>query len=414
MRARMRRADDDDDVLTASTTPTERDVLMSDEDDDDFDAPAVDFVAVGLYLAGLQTVCAIVCASVASVLCCWLLPIRLVSAVRTLTCCAATGAALVHRPLRVGRARGLTLVFDALRPSVAVYVLALALQQLAHTCSAAADVGVGDAADPEGSGGSLKPLAHHAFGALMLIAGLMRARAPRSESDVPFALCTASLLLLALLPPVAHVTEGPLCEQPSVYGAVERVARAIAFGCTYAILVYASVPAHRDACESVLCATRSTSASLWIFVVHAWMLPCALAQCALAIAMRMRLTDASSPGADSYDALSVRPFEALSLKGRTGALMAELEEVASVRSDGGAGGAREPELAPLTVVEERPALAARAARCAAAPPRRFAPIPPMVRTASAAPASEVQSERVRRAIERELRRDEAARAGADV
>ena len=77
----------------------------------------------------------LVCALL-SVLCCWLLPPQAVSAVRTLAVVAIVAILLVRKPLRIGRPRGVTTVFNCLRPAVAVYVISIVVEQLIYTCVA--------------------------------------------------------------------------------------------------------------------------------------------------------------------------------------------------------------------------------------------------------------------------------------
>ena len=100
------------------------------EDDED---SIVDFTNASLYLGGFQTAFAIVCCAAVSVLACWLAPDA--SAVRTLALCVATGGVLMRKPLRVGRAHGVKIIFSALQPAVAIYILALVVEQLVHTCT---------------------------------------------------------------------------------------------------------------------------------------------------------------------------------------------------------------------------------------------------------------------------------------
>ena len=95
----------------------------------------VDFANASLYLTAMQTITAVVCTAVVSVLACWLVPEGGVSAVRTLALCAATGALLMRKPLRVGRAHGVAVVFSALQPALPLYLLSLVVEQLVHTCS---------------------------------------------------------------------------------------------------------------------------------------------------------------------------------------------------------------------------------------------------------------------------------------
>ena len=95
----------------------------------------VDFSNVSLYLSGLQTVFAVVTVACVSVLSCWIVPEGGVSAVRTLALCTATGALLMRTPLRVGRAHGVNVVFSSLQPAIPVYIMALTVEQLVHTCA---------------------------------------------------------------------------------------------------------------------------------------------------------------------------------------------------------------------------------------------------------------------------------------
>ena len=95
----------------------------------------VDFSNASLYLSGMQTVFAVVTVACVSVLSCWIVPEGGVSAVRTLALCTATGALLMRTPLRVGRAHGVNVVFSSLQPAIPVYILALTVEQLVHTCA---------------------------------------------------------------------------------------------------------------------------------------------------------------------------------------------------------------------------------------------------------------------------------------
>ena len=82
----------------------------------------VDFSNVSLYLSGLQTVFAVVTVACVSVLSWWIVPEGGVSAVRTLALCSAAGAALMHQPLRFGRAHGVTVVFASLQLAVPLHL----------------------------------------------------------------------------------------------------------------------------------------------------------------------------------------------------------------------------------------------------------------------------------------------------
>ena len=191
------------------------------------DERAIDFDSIGLYLAGLQVCFAIVCCSSASVLCCWLMPPAAISAVRTLAITTVIGFMLVRKPLRVGKTRGVMTVFNALRPAIAIYVLALVLEQLVHTC-----VHLGDGADAE-EHGALRRGVYHVILVFLIISGFLRAKNPRSESDHPFLLTMFCLLAIAVLPPPAASRTGPLCQPTSLLGAGERILRALLFAARF-------------------------------------------------------------------------------------------------------------------------------------------------------------------------------------
>ena len=243
--------------------------------DDDVD---IDFGAVGLYLVGFQVVFAVLtCASV-SVLACWLLPPPAVSAVRTLALMAVVGTLLVMKPLRVGRPRGVASVFNVLRPSVGVYVAALVLEQLVHTCVL-----------PEHAveGGAVRRSVFHGATLVLLLAGLVRARSPRAESDVPFLLATFALFVLAVVPPAAVSHTGPLCEPATLLGAGERLLRAALFAAVYAVLAYSAAPRRCVSNDVFVCATRAAAGSVWVLACHSWLLLMAPVQVIVALFARL-------------------------------------------------------------------------------------------------------------------------------
>ena len=251
------------------------------------DEKAIDFGSVGLYLAGLQVCFALVCCSCASVLCCWLMPPAAISAVRTLAIIAVIGFTLVRKPLRVGQVRGVMTVFNALRPAMPIYILALVLEQLVHTC-----VDSSDEQDPE-QHGTLRRGVYHVISVFLIISGFLRAKNPRSESDHPFLLTTFCLLAIAVLPPPAVSKTGPLCEPTSVLGAGERVLRALLFSAVYVVLVYSAAPNRNISNELFICVARATASSVWVLGASSWALPLAPVQ--VAVALFTRLHDTSAP-----------------------------------------------------------------------------------------------------------------------
>ena len=252
---------------------------------DAMDEKSIDFGNVGLYLAGLQVCFAVVSCGCVSVLCCWLLPPDAISAVRTLAITAMVGLLLVRSPLRVGRVRGVITIFNALRPCVAVYILALIVEQLVHTC-----------VPPENDStnkGTIRRALYHVVSAFLIISGLVRAKTPRSESDVPFLIVVTCLLATALVPPPAMSRSGPLCEPTDLLGAGERVLRALLFSAVYVVLVYAAAPNQNVANELFICVARAMSASIWVLSATSWALPIAPLQVAIALFSRLNERDDS-------------------------------------------------------------------------------------------------------------------------
>ena len=241
--------------------------------------PMVDFSTASLYLSGIQTVFAICTVATVSVFACWLVPATSVSAVRTLVLCVAVAVLLMRKPLRVGRARGVHIVFAALQPAVGIYLLALIVEQLTHTCTADATYAP-----------SWRRVVFHAMVLVMLVSGMMRARSPMLDTDLPFLLTAASLLVIALMPPPGLSFSGPLCERVNIWEAADRLVRAFTFATVYCVHVYAMTPSTAGAStETLIVVTRSAAAALWTVGVHPVGLVLAVAQCAVVILSRLRL-----------------------------------------------------------------------------------------------------------------------------
>ena len=309
------------------------------------DEKQIDFGSVGLYLAGLQVVFAIVSCSGASVLCCWLLPPAAISAVRTLAITSLIGFTLVRKPLRVGQCRGVMTVFNALRPSIAIYVLSLILEQLVHTC-----VMVSEETDLEPHG-ALRRAVYHVISIFLIISGFLRAKKPRSESDIPFLLTMCCLLAIAVLPPPASARTGPLCQPVSLLGAGERVLRALLFAAVYVVLVYSAAPNRNISNELFICVARATASSIWVLGASSWALP--LAPLQVGVALFTRLHDNSIAAAQEQESLPYYGSEQAPLTGR-GATTPEI------------GGGSEVELGDLGMMPadtDQLKLALASARC---------------------------------------------------
>jgi len=244
-----------------------------------FEETAVDFANAALYITGIQTVFSICCCAAVSVIACSLVPMGNVSAVRTLVFCVLTAAALMRRPLRVGRARGVSTVFTALQPAVAVYLLSLIIEQLLHTCTGEL-----------GYAPSWRRAVFHAMVAVMIGSGFMRARAPLDETDLPFLLTAGALAVIALVPPPALAFTGPLCQSVDLWSAADRLVRAFAFSSLYCIHVFVSTDSTTVAAsETILVVARSTASSIWVMGAYPALLPIAIAQAAVAILARLRI-----------------------------------------------------------------------------------------------------------------------------
>lgn len=249
---------------------------------DDVDDLEIDFATAALYLTGLQTVVATVVTSSVSIACCAFLPEAAVSAIRTLVLSSAAGGLLVRKPLRLGRVRGIRLIFDSLRPCVAIYIVSLVLEQLVHSCAR-------DTITP-----SWRRFVFHSMVLVQIGAGFARARFPLQETDVPFLVTVLSLLVIALLPPPAVVLAGPLCSSPTLGTAAERVVRSFVFALLFSIFVYASAPTTQASCDSLVCVMRASAATLWTLGCNVYLLPLALVQGGLVIFVRIGLEDGDS------------------------------------------------------------------------------------------------------------------------
>lgn len=239
----------------------------------------VDFASAGLYLLGIQAVGSIVTCSIVSILSCWLTVDGTVSAVRTLALCVAGGALLMRKPLRVGRARGTAVIFAALQPVVCIYLLALVLEQLLHTCT------TDSSAVP-----SWRRVLFH-FGVLaMAVSGMLRAKNPTQDTDLPFLITLFALLVVAIAPPPAVALAGPLCSSVGLVDAAERTLRAFIFAFLYAAHVYASTTRHSASTnDTIVVVARSASASVWTLGAVIYLFPLAVVQCVVLVRSRILL-----------------------------------------------------------------------------------------------------------------------------
>lgn len=236
----------------------------------------VDFSSVALYVPAFQVTIALVFCSVITILVSMVSVHFEVSAVRTATFAIFVGILSVWRPVRIGQARGVDIMFDALRPAVPVYILALIFEQLVHSCG------------PTYNGSlTVRHWLYHACTGSMAMAGLVQSWSPRAYTDYPFAVVLISLSFIAMCTPPPRAGEGPLCEPPESSVAVERVLRALLFGSVYCALAYACEPTKHSIREITLCAIRATTGSVWILCTHRYALTAAAVQMVLVLWARL-------------------------------------------------------------------------------------------------------------------------------
>lgn len=253
-------------------------VIIGDHGDPEDDI--VDFSNASLYLSAIQTILSVLACAATAILACWILPAAMVSAVRTLTLTCLMAALTMRKPLRIGQVHGLSLVFSALRPAVAVYISCLVIETLLHTCTQDAD-----------EVPSWRRVVFQTAVVGMMLSGILRARKPLSSTDTPFLLTAACLLLVAFLPPPAVSMQGPLCQSVSVVAAAERMVRALVFACVYSLFVYISSPTNHLYGGTAVCIMRASAASVWVLGAALPLLLFSIPQCGIAIWARLRTDD---------------------------------------------------------------------------------------------------------------------------
>lgn len=239
----------------------------------------VDFSNAALYLGGLQTVFTVCVCAIVSVLSCWLVPASGVSAVRTLAFCSFFGGVLMYKPLRIGRAHGVTVVFESLQIGVPLYLSTQVIEQLIHTCAINSDA----------SAPSWRRAIFHIAQLVLMASGFLRARRPMADTDLDFIITVVTLLVIAMLPPPSIAFVGPLCQSVGIWEAADRIVRAFAFAVVYSVNVYSLTSSHGIyVSETQVVVTRSASASIWVLGSHVVWLPFAVAQCVVIIYARVQ------------------------------------------------------------------------------------------------------------------------------
>ena len=272
---------------------------LSDEVYLSHDDPFIDFSSAGLYLVGLQTTVATVACAATSVASCWLMPNYMVSAVRTLAITALVGFMCMRKPIRVGRVRGVTTIFNALRPCVVIYISVLTIEQLVHTCVAL---------DAKPHGYSRHIVFHSAI-SIMAAAGFWRAARPMSETDAPFLMAVLCVVVIAMLPPPAQQLSGPLCESASLFAAGDRLLRGFFFAALYVIHVYCSPPSRNSIHDLAVCVMRCAAAAVWVLGCHLFVIWVPLVQAVVALWARF---GHETPSGGNYSNVDTRSDSGLS------------------------------------------------------------------------------------------------------
>ena len=238
----------------------------------------IDFDSVALYIPGLQIALSLGACCMVTIAVSVVSPFVVPSAVRTITVTAIVGMCCTFRPLVIARARGIDVMFDALRPAVIVYLLALVLEQLVHSCGPS----------HQESTLSLRHWAFYAASLVMCISGFWQAYTPRSLTDYPFIISAGSLVIVAIFTPPPRMGEGPLCEPPIISIAIERVFRALLFGAVYCALAYGSAPVLHSVREVGLCSIKSAAGSIWVLCIHRFFIWISIVQVLLVMWVRIR------------------------------------------------------------------------------------------------------------------------------
>lgn len=237
----------------------------------------IDFSSIGLYVLALQLVGVTLLITTITVSLPYMVPRSATSSVRTVACLCIVSILCLRYPLRVGRTRGLVLVFHALRPGAAIYIIALVTEHLAFSDS-----------ENDFMGG-MRSVGYHALTLVLIACGLMRAVTVSPNKDAPFAIAILAATLIAFLPPESTSVVSPLVGRPGAIGIAERYLRAVTFVLLYSSHAYSLAPTSHLSEEVGLTVARSVAASAWTLGCHAGLLPIAIIQFGLVIANHLHV-----------------------------------------------------------------------------------------------------------------------------
>ena len=262
-----------------------------------------DFSSVALYVPALQVVAVTLACCVVSILSCWALPHTAISSIRSVSLTLAPAVWFTREPYTMSatRTRGVEPIFHTIRPAVFVYITALVVEQLAHSCVT--------------QGLSMAVLRGWLFQgcmAAMMLSGFVRAWYPRHENDAPLLVSLAALGVAAVMPPSPEEVGGPLCAAATMGQAVERIFRALLFASTYCTLAFATQPQKFAMTDIMVSSLRAASGSIWILGSMWYFLALAPVQIALIMFSRLMRRDNRGYAEASTDVEEGDSFESMS------------------------------------------------------------------------------------------------------
>lgn len=259
----------------------------------------IQYENISLYIPMVQLIGALSLASVTNMCVQILLPYR-GKDIRSISFSMLLCVVAMYRPMVCGPAKGIGMMFAALRPACAVWLCAVAVSHLQSECGQCT---------PYAASVPLLSKQHvdvswfvfYACTAVAACAGMaasVKGLVPPSYSCLMCFIVCASLLVSSVYPPSS--TYG--CSAPDIFNAAEFVVRTLLYGACYSCLIYTTPPrsmALHDLQQSV---TYATCLTVWIHMAPVYMLVFAPMQCAILIFSSLRHTR-------EYDSVSIKSNE---------------------------------------------------------------------------------------------------------
>lgn len=262
----------------------------------------VDFSSVSLYIPALQIAVALIITCITNSLAAMLSKVFACNAVRTILITSVVGTLCIYNPAKMSYARGVDIMFDALRPSMLVYLISFVCEQLLHSCRPL---------DEYSHGSVIRLWLFHCGVVVMMSASFWQATHTNVQTDYPFVVTFMTLVVLTIFAPPPDQGLGPLCDAPTLSDTLDRLFRVVTFAWTYITLAYACEPTKHSIGEILLCAARASSASIWILCCHRWLLLFGFIQGIIVVNERLKryarihIHDDST---DEYDAMEHNEF----------------------------------------------------------------------------------------------------------